>query len=318
MISNLTVAGGVLHTVTIGGAQVTKTTDTTNAFTLAGVPSGSRDLIAARINPNNPNQNRMIIRRNTNYADNQNIPLLDFVGNESFIPRIAPITPLNLGSDQISLEAALLTANGLAAPYYSTTGLGPTGNTGFAAIPDSMLQARDLHQVSIFAAPASGSDFRVAQMLIHSANLTTPTTVSFGPRASGVAVTTISAAPYLRLRGQVASQTTYSGGALAEFVQGNRFVVVGVTAGYLGSAPGSWTVDVPDFSAAGYDPAWALKSGQGTSWQVEAAGGDILSFFGGNPVANAQIVLAGAVNSGASFSAAQLRALRRSRHAFRL
>jgi hypothetical protein len=311
MINPLSVALGVLPTIAIGGSEFTKTTDTTNAFTLTQVPTGSRDLIAARFNPNSSNQNRMIIRRNTNYADNQSIPSLDFVATESFIPRIAAVTPLNVGSDQISLEASLVTANGTSAPYYSTTGLGSAGSTGFVAIPDSMLQPRDFHRVSIFAAPAGGNDFRVAQVLIHSANLSAPTSISFGPRVSGVAVTTIATAPYLRLRGQVASQTTYSGGAITEFDQGNRSVSVGVTAAYVGSVPATWSVDVPDLSAAGYDPAWGLKSGQSTSWQVEAAGGDILPFIGGNPTANAQILVAVAQNSSASFSAARLRLLRR-------
>jgi hypothetical protein len=313
MVNPLTVAGGVLPTISIGQSQFTKTTDTTNAFTLTGVPSGPRDLIAARINPNNANQNRMVIRRSTNYANNTGIPPVDYVAGESFIPRIAPITALNLGADQVSLEALLITPNGPSAPYYSTSSPGSTGNIGFAAIPDSMLQPRDVHDVSIFAAPASGSDFRVAQILIHSASLTTPASISFGPRVSGVAVTTIATAPYLRMRGQVAAQTTYSGGAIAEFDQGNRSVSVGVTASYLGSAPSTWSVDVPDLSAAGYDPAWGLKSGQSTSWQVEAAGGDILPFVGGNPTPNAQVLVAGAQNPGASSARATLRALTRRR-----
>jgi hypothetical protein len=41
---------------------------------------------------------RMLIRRNTNYANNQNIPTLDLTGTESFNPPLSVLTPLNLGS----------------------------------------------------------------------------------------------------------------------------------------------------------------------------------------------------------------------------
>lgn len=120
------------------------------------------------------------------------------------------------------------------------------------------------------------------------------TPVSFGPRASGAAVTTVATTPYLRPRGQVASQTTYTAAAVAEFGQGNRTVAVAASAAYFGSAPATWTLDVPDLSAAGYDPAWALASGQATGWRVYAAGGDVLPFFGGNPLDNARMIIAGA------------------------
>jgi hypothetical protein len=64
---------------------------------------------------------------------------------------------------------------------------------------------------------------------------------------------------------------------------------------------------------AGYDPSWALKSGQSTAWEVDAAGGDVLPFIGGNPTNNAQIMIAGAQQSSAPFSTSRFRTLRRPR-----
>jgi hypothetical protein len=229
MLNASTANQTVFPTIIVGGAQFTKTSDSTNAFTLIGVPSGSRDLIAASIH-NAANVSRMLIRRNTNYANNQNIPTLDLTGTESFNPPLSVLTP-----------------------------------------------------------------------------------VSFGPRVAGIAVSTISTSPYLRLRGQAASQGAYTAGAIAYFAQGNRTVSVGMTAGYVGTAPATWMLDIPDLTTGGYDPSWALKSGQSTAWEVDAAGGDVLPFIGGNPTNNAQIMIAGAQQSSAPFSTSRFRTLRRPR-----
>jgi hypothetical protein len=86
-----------------------------------------------------------------------------------------------------------------------------------------------------------------------------------------------------------------------------------VTAGYAGTAPATWTIDIPDLTTAGYDPAWALKSGQSTAWEVDEASGDVLPFIGGNPTNDAQITIAGARQTSAAFSVSPLRTLRRSR-----
>ncbi len=307
-------ASNVFPTVMIGGSQFTKTNDSTASFTLTEVPSGPRDLIAARIQ-SAANVSRMILRRNTNYSNNQNIGLVDFGSAESFNPPLAVLTPLNLGGDQISVEASLLTANGLSAPYFSSNFLGAAGNTAYAAVPDTLLRQGDFHQVSILASPGGGTAFRFVNLLTHSPNTSAPTQLSFGPRVSGAAVTPLATTPYLRLRGQIASQSSYGAGASADFVEGGRTVTISMTTGYLGSAPATWTLDVPDLSAAGYDPAWALKSGQSTDWDVVAVGGNVLPFIGGNAVDNAQITGAGVQSEGASFSRSSLpRMLRQPRY----
>jgi hypothetical protein len=311
MLNASTANQTVSPTIIIGGAQYTKTSDSATAFALIGVPSGSRDLIAASIH-SAANVSRMIIRRSTNYANNQNIPTLDLNGTESFTPPLSALTPLNLGGDPISLEASLITATGASVPYYSTTFLGVGGNTAFAALPDSLLRSGDYHDILISAAPTTGNDYRAVELLIHSANITTPTTVSFGPRVAGTAVTTIATTPCLRLRGQAASQGTYTAGAALLSEQGNRAVSVRMTAGYAGAAPATWNIDIPDLTTAGYDPAWALKSGQATAWEVDEVSGDVLPFIGGNPTNNAQITIAGARQANATFSVSPLRTVRRS------
>lgn len=303
MANTGTAAQEVFPTIVVGGAQFTKTTDSTASFVLPNTPSGPRDLIAARIN-SAANASRMIVRRGTNYTNNQNIPIVDFGSGEAFSPPLGVLTPLNLGGDQISVAAALLTSNGSSASYYSSNFLGAAGNTGYQGLPDSLLRAGDLHSVLIAATPSAGTAFRLALLLMHSVNTTTPKQIPFGPRAAGVSVTSLATAPYLRLRGQTSSQAAYTAGAGADFAQGGRTVSIGMTAAYTGTVPATWTLDVPDLSAAGYDSRWALKSGVGASWEVDAFAGDLLAFFGGTAFDNAQLIGAGVRDSSSTFVAA--------------
>ena len=129
-----------------------------------------------------------------------------------------------------------------------------------------MLHAGDFHAVSIGAVPASsnGTSFRFIERLQRSPSEQTTT---LGPQlGTGTKITTLAATPYLRLRAQIPAGT-YTDGANAEFAQNANTVSVFATAAYLGAVPTTWTLDVPDFSSAGYDAAWALKSGTGVSWE---------------------------------------------------
>ena len=68
--------------------------------------------------------------------------------------------------------------------------------------------------------------------------------------------------------------------------------------------PSTWVVDVPDFSGAGYDPSWGLRSGTPLSWLVVGAGGNVLPFFGATFVDGAQITAGLMTNLSATFSLA--------------
>jgi hypothetical protein len=103
--------------------------------------------------------------------------------------------------------------------------------------------------------------------------------------------------PYLQPRAQLQSQSAYSGVVDAQFAQSANSVDVAATAAYFGGAPATWTVSVPDLTAAGYDPTWGLKSGTPLDWQVNAFAGDVLVFAGATPFDGAQIAGAGRASS---------------------
>jgi hypothetical protein len=283
--------------VSVGGASTQLQIPQGLSFTLDQVPSGPRDLIAAAINVN-PGipaaYPRMILRRDVAYTTT--IPQLNFSGPEWFTPIARTIATNNLGTDHSSVEVSFATANGSSAPYLNEDG-GPNA-VRFLGMPDSLLQPGDLHAVSIFAAPVNGASGRLAIVLHRSV---VADTVTFGPPLNQPTVTSLGTSPYLRLRAQVASQAEYNGGATADFSQNANTVDVVITTGYVGSVPATWTIDVPDLTAAGYDPAWGAKTGSPVDWQVVALGGSFLPLLGATPVDGMRITAALAGNTSSSF-----------------
>jgi len=289
--------------VSVGGAEFTRPSDPIQSFTLTNVPKGNRDLVAAK-QASVINQSRMILRRGTNYANNANIPLLDFGSAESFTPVINTVAISNY-TDSLALEASLITTNGSSSPYYfggNTSAPGGGARASFFGLPDTLLQAGDFHSISVFG--GSPTSFRFVQLLTHSVTAKGNT---FGPLlSSNTKITTLGTTPYLRVRAQIPALTSYTSAANVEVSQNANSVAVLMTAGYVGAAPTTWTLDVPDLSSAGYDASWAIKSGVGVSWgvtAVSALNGNLLPFIGGAPVDNAQLTGAGMADSTASFSA---------------
>ena len=283
--------------ISVGGASTQLQVSQGLNFTLDQVPSGMRDLIAAAINVNASGLTaypRMILRRDVAYS--ASIPLLNFNGPEWFTPVTRTITTNNLGADQSSVEVSFVTTNGSSAPYLSEAG-GPNA-VRFIGMPDSLLQAGDLHAVSVFAAQLNGASGRIAIVLHRSV---VADTVTFGPALSQPTVTSLGTSPYLRLRAQVASQSEYNGGVNAEFSQNANSVGVAITAGYTGTAPATWTIDVPDLTAAGYDPAWGVRSGSPVDWQVIGLGGNFLPLLGATPADGMRMTAAIVGNTSSSF-----------------
>jgi len=300
--------------VVIGGASVTTQTTQGPAFTISNVPDGPRDLVAARA-IHNANGTvtvaRLVLRRATNYANGASIPALDFTGPESVQPVPHAITLPNLGGDQATISEGLVTATGATAPFYTASSFfNPTRNADvvqYPSFPDASLTPADLHGLGIVATPP-GSDPTSARfvylLLRPPADPTVTQAVTFGPSLGAATVTGLGGAPYPRLRAQVASQAAYGAAVAADYSQNDRAVSLSMTTSYAGGAPSTWTLDVPDLSAAGYDPTWGLHTGARVSWSVNAVGGNVLAFIGGTPVDGAQII--GAVVSGSTSASVQL------------
>jgi hypothetical protein len=287
--------------VGIGGASILHPAIQGAGFTLDGVPAGQRDLLAAAFNKDANDISsitRIILRRNVNYASA--IPQLQFFGTEDFAFINGRIATNNTGTDQTSVQVSFLTANGSSAPYSTAGGNGPT-RVPFPGLPDSVLQPGDLHVIEVTATPTTGSSARTAILLRHSATFDVDA-VTLGPTLNQPTVTSLGTSPYLRLRAQLASQTSYSVAAAAEFAQSANSVSVAATANYANGTPANWVLDIPDLTAAGYDPTWGLKSGSSVDWEVTAASGAVLPFFGATPVDGTSLVVGVVSSSSTAFS----------------
>jgi hypothetical protein len=272
-------------------------------YSLTNIPSGPRDLIAARVGTNAPftSAQAMIVRRATNYGNNAAIPVLDLGinGPETITPVPVFVTVDNLGTDTSQVNVALVTRQGRSAPYYSAPP-SPNNRNRYFALPSDRIQDGDYHLVTLGAAANSknATSFRIAQLLLRAP---ADKTISLGPPINPPTITSLGAAAPVRLRAQVASQTAYNSLAEVQYEQPGRWLSVNSTAAYAGDLPAAWTLDIPDLTSAGYDPTWGLQGGKGVDWAVIALGSSNLVSFGGAAlVDNAQVLGAGSFGSTAA------------------
>jgi hypothetical protein len=296
-------SGAAAHAfVGIGGASIQHPAIQGAGFTLDGVPAGQRDLIAANFKNDANDINsitQVILRRDVNYASA--IPALSLTATEALVPVNFRIATNNTGTDQTSVQVSLVTANGASAPYSTTVANAPS-RIPFPGLPDAVLRPGDVHAIEFTATPASGgSSVRAAILLRHSATFDVDA-VTFGPTLNQPTVTSLGTSPYLRLRAQLASQASYNVAAVAEFAQSANSLSVASTANYANGTPANWVLDIPDLTAAGYDPTWGLKTGSSVDWQVTAASGSVLVFFGATPVDGAGLVAGVVSSSSTAFS----------------
>ena len=257
-----------------------------NTFLMEGVPDRTLDLVGARgtLASGLFTPDRMVIRRGVNIASGTSIPVIDFQGPESVVPASnnLSVAGMELG-ESVYIENVFQATTATTGLLFSTQG---TSNThSMYAAPAASLVAGDLNELYIDAFNASGT---VAHTLVTYFSTPGDRTETLGPLLTNPTVTVAASMPYLRERGQLASQTAYPTAARFVYLQGtsqsDKFIVVVVTAAYLGGVPATWDVIVPDVSGVtGFNNSWMHVSGQTTAFSAEAfsAPGGVL--FGQTP-----------------------------------
>jgi hypothetical protein len=159
---------------------------------------------------------------------------------------------------------------------------GPAAATRpFYGLPDSQLDAGDLHVLSVTANPTTANSVRSALVYFHSA---VDQTLTLGAPAMVPAFSTVGTTPSLRLRATFATQQDYDRLTSITYQQGQTTLVsVGMTAAYAGRAGAAYDLIVPDLSGvSGFDGRWALRAGEPVFW-IEARTGGTLG-LGVSPV----------------------------------
>ena len=271
-------------------------------FTLNGVPDGPRDLIAGKavftLNGTSFSTTlaKIIIRRGLNPASGSALPVLDFGAAEAVSPVSATATLNNLGSDQSLITELYTTVSGTNGLLYADIGQGGSSRS-FSGVPAAQQVAGDLHYLQASALnPAAFTDPTLATTLRSAGIFFTAVgnqTLTFGPLLSAPTVTVASTSPYVRLKSVLPRQAEYNQTFYVNFQQSgsaSRGVTIEATASYVGS--GAFDVTIPDLSAAGYDPLWALKVGVSTAWTENASGwatgSGVVTATPGTVVLNAQ------------------------------
>lgn len=270
-----------LANITMGGIPAMVLGVGPNTFSLQNVPSGPRDLIAARAALNTSGGgfstmvNKLIFRRDLDPADGATLPVLDFGGAEAFDPESHTVSIQNLGSLQATASLSYYTANGSAGQFYSAlTDAGATGTYVVPEVPAAHQAAGDLHMLTVTANPPAASQDNLRSVITM---FTAPAdkTVTIGPNMNTTTVTTAATTPYARLRAQYAVQPEYNSFLVFAYGPnsgGSPGVNTLVTGAYLGGNT-AFDFTTPDFSGvAGWNNAWGAMTGVQTSWVLTASG----------------------------------------------
>jgi hypothetical protein len=261
---------GEFASIHLGFSEALVNAGASTDFSLTDVGNGPLPLVGVRGGENAAVVNAIILRHGVDATSGSILPTLDFDSEEAVAPAIANVTLSNVSGElqyiASSYQGTNLNADallGMTAVYNGGPGADP-----FAAIPTAKLGADDIEflQALIF-----DEDLRVAGVFFRNP---VQRTLTFGPQLNPVTVTTTVTTPYLQPQVQVASQASYGQLLYVYYQQETRFAIVATTANYLGSTPVTWTLALPNVSAAtGWDNAWGLQADEPMEWQLTAQGG---------------------------------------------
>ncbi len=314
-----TLTGGVLGTtsgmsvrVAMGAAVATATASNPN-FTLSGVADRALDLVATKgvISTSQANvsiaPDQVIIRRALNPASGSSIPALDFP-SAAFAPTTSNLTVSNsTAGDLFNVASTFLTSTST----YGVVHAAQPGTTSATlySVPAGQMLPGDLHEVLVESYQPGFSTGRTNVAYVGAVSDRTET---LAPVLSNPTVSTLTATPYLRLRGLLPVQPEYPAASRFVFYQApatgpERLVFIAVTSGYLGGTPvGNWDVVVPDFGTIfGLNANWMLAPGS-VIFQVEAYAGRGPLLFGALPVAGDVVRVAYRVQTTSAFLRAQV------------
>jgi hypothetical protein len=251
----------------LGTSPAVAPTGTSSSF--QNVADGTVDLIAARSSLVGSSRviNRLFAQRGLTPVAGGTVAV-NFNGASALDPVTAPVTISNLSSQQATVSSTYRTANQTLVPYGFDNASTSSTRTiaGFPEVPGSF----HLLQVTAAADLSSYDRMRSAGVVF---GAVAPKTVALGPELATVTVTTLSTAPSLRLQAVMPIAPPYHHSWSFSSTQGSggqaRTMIVQMTAGWLGTAAGSVTINVPDLNpSVGYLLDWGLRDGVATSWSA--------------------------------------------------
>lgn len=256
--SVLGLASGETAYITITGHDI-EAPETNGPFTTK-IIDGPVDLVATRepLSYTDRRISAIIIRRALNPAEGATLPALDFTSAEAFAPESTTATFSGIPSGWNAVANVEFSAAGNIGNPLSGTAI--TGSTAtIYAVPSSKLESGD-HYVLYAYAQAAGGTLSVMKFY----SLASPDTVTFGPQLLEPVFTTVATTPNFRFRIDMPLQREYPAAITVSLSQRgtpSRNILMTASREYFGGSPQTWSVTVPDFSAAdGFSSSWGLAS----------------------------------------------------------
>jgi hypothetical protein len=250
-----------------------------STFQLMEVPDGAVDLVANREifgTTGGATPDRVIVRRALNLAAGGTIPVLDFGASEALAPATNTATVGGLQSGESNSLIVFFTTNtqtSQTSHFLSFTSGFTSGSQTIYGIPSTLTAAGDVHDLSLFAGT---SDFTAGRNTVMFYRNPGDKTITLGPTLNAPTFTTVASTPYVRQRGQLASQSDYNSVVFFSWSQSSettgRHWSVAATSGFFGGTPATWDLQIPDLSGVTGFPTTSagLQTGQSTDAFAEA------------------------------------------------
>lgn len=241
-------------------------------FNMPEVDQGLTDLLAFRSTTDltgTTTPDRMLMRRNVNYAASSAIPVIDFAGGVA--PATANITIANAGADFARVSTSFQTLNGFIGGFPFGPPLAVGGVMPQYGVPAALTQAGDFHVVSASSFSGDGSSFRT--VIQYNRDLTSRT-ITMGGTLNVPTVTVTGTSPYARIKVKNDWQAEYNSAAASSMSQSTgtprSWTISGSRAYFTGS--GEYEFELQDFSGvAGFQNIWGLASGVSTQISTNAS-----------------------------------------------
>ncbi len=229
---------------------------------------GVRDLLAVRSTFTSPvPPSAVILRRNTNYAANSAIPLLDFSSLEAFTTTTQTVTVTNGGSNDLRLREAYVTAGGTIG-WFPSVQL-TTNPTTYQVMPPAAALAGDVYSLRVEAREAANEP--LSRVVTSTFTNATAQALALGPTLLPPTSSTLQAAPFYQVRVTSTLQPEYDKAYFGRYRQPTRTGAFYATAGYIGGS--AVDITTPDLTTVpGWRAEWGPLAGVSANTSLTAFG----------------------------------------------
>jgi hypothetical protein len=277
LVPTAAVAATDRATISIGRGISESSTQANPEWLVSGVAAGNQVLIGTREPQTGTGVPRLLVRRDVDLPRGSTSPTVDFASTtEAFAPESSTVTLSGLIVGEENYVGSYFT--GIRGAAYGRLSFRRGASSfGFFALPSSQLKPDELQAAEGSTFGLDGS-MRVTRSVVRYFRTAAATALTLPPRVGAPTLSRIASVPHNRVRMTVPGQTEFNQYGEAVFTaSGANRVIVMQSAAYLGGAPSTWDLQIPDLSGVnGWMNDWLdFLSGVNyeRGWQASLGGG---------------------------------------------